>query len=148
MKVPIAEFKKYATWSKDCYTRNCIAENDAFELILICWDKKQSTEIHDHGGEECWVCILEGEFKENIYKEDEKGELKVVERKEMKPGDITYMIDFMGYHNLENTSDKKSMSLHLYAKPIKKCNVYNPKKDKFVCKELTYDSVHNLIFQE
>ena len=148
MQLPIAEFKKYATWSEDCYTRNCIAENEDFELILICWDKEESTEIHDHGGEECWVYVLEGEFKEYIYKEDDLGKLKIIKKNIMKPGDISYMIDFMGYHNLENTSDDKSMSLHLYAKPIKNCNVYNLKKNKFECKELTYDSVQNLTLQE
>ena len=42
----------YATWSKTHHTRNCIAVNDRFELILICWGPGQCTDIHDHGGEE------------------------------------------------------------------------------------------------
>ena len=36
LELPIAEFKKYATWSESCYTRNCIVENENFELLLIC----------------------------------------------------------------------------------------------------------------
>jgi len=74
MKLPIVEFKKHANWSKTCYTRNCIVENEHFELILICWEKEQITAIHDHGGEECWVYFVEEEFKENVYKESENGE--------------------------------------------------------------------------
>lgn len=144
IQIPIAEFKKYATWSENSYTRNCIAENEDFELILICWNKEESTEIHDHGGEECWVYFVEGNFKENIFKEGETGKLKIIKKNKMRPGDISYMIDFMGYHNLENASSKRSMSLHLYAKPIKNCNVYNSKINKFVRKELCYDNVEEV----
>jgi cysteine dioxygenase len=144
MKLPIAEFEKYATWSDSCYTRNCIAENEDFELILICWQKKQFTSIHDHGGEECWVYIIEGDFRENIYTESEKEKLQIVKTTDYRPGDIVYMIDFMGFHNLENRSNKKSMSLHLYAKPIKNCNVYDSNKNTFVQRELLYNNVEEI----
>ena len=144
MKLPIAEFEKHATWSDTCYTRNCIAENEDFELILICWEKGQSTAIHDHGGEECWVYFVEGEFRENVYIENESGKLDIVKTSDAKPGDVAYMVDFMGYHNLENQSNKRSMSLHLYANPIKNCNVYDSKKNEFVRKEMTYDNVKGI----
>lgn len=144
MKLPIAEFKKYATWSETCYTRNCIEENENFELILICWEKEQVTAIHDHGGEECWVYFVEGEFREHIYTENEKGKLDIIKTTDAKPGGVAYMIDFMGYHNLENLSNKRSMSLHLYAKPIKNCNVYDSKNNEFTPKELAYDSVQEI----
>ena len=144
MKLPIAEYEKYATWSSTCYTRNCIAENEDFELILICWERGQATAIHDHGGEECWVYFVEGEFRENIYTQGGKGRLNAVKTTIAKPGDVAYMIDFMGYHNLENQSNKRSMSLHLYAKPIKNCNVYDSKKNEFVRKEMSYDNVEGI----
>ena len=141
MQLPKAEFEKFATWSDTCYTRNCVVENENFELILICWEKGQVTVIHDHGGEECWVYFVDGNFKENIYSQKENGELTIEKTTNAKPGDIAYMIDFMGFHNLENTSNKRAMSLHLYAKPIKNCNVYDSKKNEFFSKEMSYDNV-------
>mgnify|MGYP003624166039 FL=1 len=144
MNLPITEFRKYATWSETCYTRNCIEENENFELILICWEKGQKTAIHDHGGEECWVYFVEGGFREHVYKESKKGELNVVKTSNSKSGGVAYMIDFMGFHNLENTSNKRSMSLHLYAKPIKNCNVYDSEKNEFICKEMSYDTVKEI----
>lgn len=147
MRLPIAEFEKHATWSDSCYTRNCIVENESYELILICWQKEQVTAIHDHGGEECWVYIIEGEFREQIYKQNNNGALEVVKTINSKPGEVAYMVDFMGFHNLENRSNKKSMSLHLYAKPIKNCNVYDSEKKAFVRKELSYDNVKENINQ-
>ncbi len=144
MKLPNAEFEKHATWSDTCYTRNCIVENEDFELILICWEQGQLTSIHDHGGEECWVYFVEGEFREHVYEEDDNGKLNIVKTTNAKPGDVAYMIDFMGFHNLENKSNKRSMSLHLYAKPIRNCNVYDSKRNAFVRKELSYDNVEGL----
>nr|AOE10688.1 cysteine dioxygenase [uncultured bacterium] len=133
-------FEKYANWSKDCYTRNCIADTEKFELILICWCAGHQTSIHDHGGEECWVKVVEGEFKETIYKQDEVGALKLTKTKFSKKNDVTYMKDFMGFHRLENSANKRSMSLHLYAKPIRSCNVFNEVSKTFVHKELDYDT--------
>ena len=133
-------FEKYAYWSNDCYTRNCIADTEKFELILICWCAGHQTSIHDHGGEECWVKVIEGEFKETVYKQDEIGTLKLTKTKFSKKNEITYMKDFMGFHRLENSANKRSMSLHLYAKPIRSCNVFNEVSKTFVHKELDYDT--------
>lgn len=133
-------FEKYAYWSNDCYTRNCIADTEKFELILICWCEGQQTSIHDHGGEECWVKVIEGEFKETVYKQDKMGVLKLTKTKFSKKNDVTYMKDFMGFHRLENSANKRSMSLHLYAKPIRSCNVFNEVSKTFVHKELEYDT--------
>ena len=55
------------------------------------------------------------------------------------------MIDFMGCHSLENMSNKRSMSLHLYAKPIRNCNLFDEKTGKFVNKDLVYDTVSSFL---
>ncbi len=144
MKISLQEFEKYATWSDTCYTRNCIEENSDFELILICWSESQKTAIHDHGGEECWVYVVDGEYRENIYEKNDLGELKLMKNLQIQTGDVTYMIDFMGFHNLENHSNRKAMSLHLYANPIRKCNVYDADKKVFVNKKLFYDTIEEI----
>ena len=133
-------FDAYSSWSNECYTRNCIVDNEEFELILICWCEGHKTAIHDHGGEECWVKVIEGEFKETIYKQNEEGELTIVKNTVSKQNEVTYMKDFMGFHKLENASNKRSMSLHLYAKPIRKCNVFDETSKTFVSKDLTYNT--------
>jgi cysteine dioxygenase len=133
-------FEKYSSWSDECYTRNCIIDNEKFELILICWCQGHRTSIHDHGGEECWVKVIEGEFKETIYKKKETDGLAIVKTSISKPDEVTYMKDFMGFHRLENLSNKRSLSLHLYAKPIRKCNVFNETLKTFESKDLCYNT--------
>ncbi len=141
INLPSTAFESYCSWSDESYTRNCIIDTKEFELILLCWEKGQMTPIHDHGGEECWVKIIEGEFRETIYKEDETGELNIVKSAISKSNDISYMIDFMGFHRLENLSNKRSMSLHLYAKPIRNCRLFDENSRTFVSKNLAYDTV-------
>lgn len=73
VKLPISVFRGYCSWSDKSYRRNCIVSNEKFELILLCWKQGQVTPIHNHGGEECWVKVIDGEFRETIYKTDEVG---------------------------------------------------------------------------
>lgn len=141
IKIPSSVFKAYCTWSNETYTRNCIEENDQFELILLCWEKDQKTSIHDHNGEECWVKFIQGEFKESIFKEDELGGLELISSSISKTGDIAYISDNIGCHRLENISGNRSISLHLYAKPIRSCRIYDENSRKFIRKSLSYDTV-------
>lgn len=140
-KLPLSAIENCCSWSDESYTRNCILDNDKFELILLCWEKGQATPIHDHGGEECWVHIVQGEFRETNYNVGESGELNVVKTNISNAGDVTYMSDFMGCHRLENLSDTRSISLHLYAKPIRNCNMFDEESGEFVRKELSYNTI-------
>lgn len=144
LKLPASVFEDYCSWCDESYTRNCIVENEKFELILLCWEVGQITPIHNHGGEECWVRVIEGEFRETIYTQDEAGELNIVQSSISKSNETTYMRDFMGFHSLENLSSKRSMSLHLYAKPIRSCKIFDEKSRTFVKKNLVYDTFPQL----
>ncbi|TXD52627.1 hypothetical protein ES044_03635 [Polaribacter sp. IC066] len=147
-QLKVTDVDHYASWSNKCYTRNCIADTEKFELILICWCAGHQTAIHDHGGEECWVKIIDGEFKETIYKQDEADTLNLVKTSFSKTNEITYMKDFMGFHRLENIANKRSMSLHLYAKPIRTCNMFDEESKTFVPVDLCYTTVAESILKE
>ena len=140
VKLSADAFDDYCSWSDACYTRNCIVDTEKFELILICWCEGHRTQIHDHGGEECWVKVIEGEFKETIYKKNKEDKLNMVKSSISKSNEVTYMKDFMGFHRLENLSNKRSMSLHLYAKPIRKCTIFDENSKTFAHKDLGYDT--------
>jgi len=141
INIPISEFKEFSSWSDECYTRNCIHEEEKYELILLCWESGQKTPIHDHGGEECWVRIVKGKLEERLYRMDEQREFDMLKSAISQKNEITYMTDFMGFHSLKNISQKRSMSLHLYANPIKSCNVYDESKRELVNREMTYTTV-------
>ena len=139
LNIPKEAFEPYATWSKEKYTRNCIDRGEGYELLLLCWEEGLETPIHCHGGEECWVLMVEGTIKETRVKE--QNESLIVENKEtLEEGGISYMNDSMGFHSLQNLKQGRSMSLHLYMNPIDQCRVYDEDKEDFVVKDLQYDT--------
>lgn len=141
-----SDFEDFASWKKEGYTRNCIAKEDHYELLLLCWGPRQKTPIHCHNGEECWVLNLKGDIEEIRYDEKtpDSGELVEVSKERFSEGGLSYMNDDMGFHALENLNDSQAMTLHLYMDPIESCRIFDEEKQEFVRKKLAYDSVANL----
>ncbi|MGM0636540.1 MAG: cysteine dioxygenase [Bacteroidota bacterium] len=138
MHIPVEELIPYAEFSPDTYTRNCIARTDDFELLLLCWEELQETDIHCHNGEECWVYLAQGKIREKRFVEKQKNEIEQTADVKMQQERLSYMNDDMGYHSLHNIAKGRTMTLHLYVGPIDECTVYDFKKKKFVAKDLQY----------
>ena len=114
----------FASWSSEKYMRICLKRNKSCELILICWMPGQSTEIHDHNGQSCWVYSAKGQISETIYhNSDSQGKKAVLNS--INEGGISCMNNSKKLHKLHNDSNELAMSLHLYAQPIDSCNVYD-----------------------
>ena len=148
MNIPISDFEAYASWDKKGYTRNCICRTDEYEMILLCWGKGDVTPIHGHGGQKCWVYQIEGQITETRYEKMPDGQLTEVNRMQLNPGKLTYMNNTMGYHKLNNDTNGRAMTLHVYVLPITSCEVFNDKKNNFESKELEYDTVNGIALAE
>lgn len=143
INIPISDFKEFATWEEGGYTRNCIARRDGFEFILLCWDTGAKTPIHGHDNQNCWVYQVQGSVSEQRFKQTSYG-FELTNEAVLKEGKITYMHDRMGYHTLENISESPSMTLHVYANPIDRCEVYNEQRGCFEVVEMEYDTIEGL----
>ena len=134
------DFSSFESWSPKKYTRNCMHKDAEFELLLLCWDEGQETAIHDHDGEDCWVYLLKGEMEEVYYNLDNSNHLREDRSHSILPHQISFMNDRIGFHKLINNFKGKSMSLHLYAKPIQQCNFYCETSEQFMERKLNYDT--------
>ena len=148
MNIPISDFEAYSSWNKKGYTRNCIHRTDEYELILLCWKKGDTTPIHGHDGQNCWVYQLEGQITEFRYEKIGLGNLVETNRMRLIPGKLTFMNNTMGYHKLRNDTNGRAMTLHVYVSPISSCEVYNDKKLAFELKELEYDTINGMALTE
>ena len=142
MVLPASDFNDIQSWSQEGYTRNCIERTESYELILLCWEPDQYTPIHCHGGEECWVYVLQGDVEECYYEEHPKSGLPVPKGfpNIRRQGQLSYMNDEMGFHTLKNITSGRAMSLHLYMNPIDRCRIYDTEEGDLKWKEMTYDS--------
>ncbi|MFT5481343.1 MAG: cysteine dioxygenase, partial [Bacteroidia bacterium] len=103
--VPREQLEPFMFWNEGEYTRNCLARGNNYELLLLCWSEGQKTAIHCHDGQECWVKVISGSFKECIYRFDEESlKLSMLSTEVIGNNETTIMVDGSLYHSLENTN--------------------------------------------
>lgn len=138
----------FQSWSAKKYTRNCLHRDADFELILLCWEEGQETSIHGHDGEDCWVYLLNGAMEEVLYTMNDEHELCHESTHSIATNQLTFMNDKIGYHKLKNTNPGRSMSLHLYAKPIDHCRFFDENSKQFIQKTLTFDTFKHFALED
>lgn len=134
------EINAYACWDDDIYMRHGIVKTDDFELILMCWNVEQQTPIHCHNGKDCWMRILQGRIEETVFERHHNDGLHLVKSQVYVAGNLAHVNDRLGVHRLKNVGGEKAISLHLYAKPIEQCSVYDTQTNDFKIKTMCYDS--------
>jgi len=138
-----ADFALFESWKADTYSRNCIRRTVDYELLLLCWEAGQETPIHCHNEQECWVYVVEGELVEQRFDHElKKIDVTGIESTSLIQKEKSYMNDYLGYHSLANNSNQRAISLHLYAKPIERCRVYDKEEKCFNWVELEYHTSH------
>ena len=143
LQISESDLAEFATWDSTSYTRNCIDRTDDYELLLLCWEEGQVTDIHCHGGEECWVYLAKGKLHEKRFNYND--ELSFKNELIMEKEGLSYMNDELGYHSLHNIAKGRSMSLHLYVGPIDECTIYDEDEEDFVVKSLSYDTENSTL---
>lgn len=122
-----ADFKQYMHFDDNKYTRNLVdAGNGKFNLLILCWNTKQQSPIHDHSNSHCIVKVLDGELTESLFDWPEgTGSVKLRSENTHGANAVTYMHDKLGLHRMSNKSDvTRSVSLHLYSPPIACCQTF------------------------
>ena len=136
--IDTSEVEPYINWNTKTYQRNLITRNEDYELLLMCWEPGQKTEIHDHNGQEGWIQMIDGELTEERYHVDELQPVPHrISKNNLKPNQISHINDEIGLHRIINNTDKRSMSMHLYVKPVKKLHLYNAETGVKSVKQLT-----------
>src|SRR5215471_16395079 len=50
----------YLNWDRQHYTRNLIDKTPLYEFIAICWEVGQTSSVHNHEGQNCWMAVPMG----------------------------------------------------------------------------------------
>mmetsp|Transcript_127985 Transcript_127985/g.190673 ORF Transcript_127985/g.190673 Transcript_127985/m.190673 type:complete len:799 (-) Transcript_127985:48-2444(-) len=136
------EWTQYAKFAKGRYTRNLIAYDEKFTILLLCWEKGQKSPIHDHSGSNCWVKVLDGEVEESLYDLAEDGLTTTLRScRKFQPGAIAYINDSYGVHKMGNANeDRVAISLHVYSPAYHECFIFdeNEATKKKVCISTAY----------
>jgi len=112
---------------KKNYTRNLIASDDrTYSLILLCWNPRKFSPIHDHPCNGCWLRCVEGCIEEVRYGSTAcaSGCLPVTLDTMVSTGEVAYLNDSMGLHKVGNPTDEVAVTLHLYSPPYSSCRIW------------------------
>lgn len=112
----------------DTYSRNLIHRGRDYELLLLCWGEGHESPIHDHAQQSCWMAVLEGTLEEVHFRTPGEGPEALVEGRSLRisQGQVCFIEDEIALHLIRPVEGAGGVSLHLYAKPIDECRVFDP----------------------
>ena len=120
------DLSKYIFWDPSLpYSRNRIATDDKhYELLVLCWNPKRESRIHNHPGDGCYVKIISGSVRETVYDVSDNAAPAFRSESILQPASVCYMDDSLGLHRLGNPSKSEgAITLHLYTPPVARCKV-------------------------
>jgi cysteine dioxygenase len=143
------EWSPYVLFEKGRYTRNLLYRNSDFEVLLLCWDTGASSPVHDHAGQQCWFTTLEGAFDIDEYRRIsgglQEGYARILQTgttTSVRSGEPDYRYQGNDIHRVSIAGDQtRALSLHVYARPIAECLIYDCEGDRCMRRELRYDKI-------
>lgn len=132
------------------YTRTVLHRCEDFEILVLHWPANCLSAIHDHGGSLCWLTVASGSLGVENYARHVDGNVQGYARISrvghdlLRSGDIDHRQDDMNLHRCI-TYAEPAVSLHIYARPIERFNIFDERRE--TCNEVSavYDAVHNVL---
>jgi len=126
--------EQHRVGSPDCYVRHLLHRDpeNRFVVLALVWMPGQMTPIHDHS---CWgvMGILQNTLEEVCYdrlddgSQPDRAELRQARGAEVERGTVAYLLPpYEEIHRIGNTSNRPTISLHVYGRDLDAVNVFDP----------------------
>ncbi len=140
--VAVDSLAPYLIWDSQHYTRNLVDKTRLFELVAICWEVGQTSSVHNHRDQNCWMAAPLGRLLVENYKlisqDLMKGRcnLNPAETVEMDASHPCAVNPLEPVHRVLNPREynQRAVTLHVYSRPFDTCVVYSPEQS--VCGEI------------
>jgi len=150
-EIPVAELSlaPYLTWDRQHYTRNLIDKTDLYELVAVCWEVGQSSSVHNHRGQNCWMAAPVGKLRvENFhveFQDIETGKCRLLASNtvELSLTNPCAVDPQEPVHRVINPreANQRAVTLHVYSRPFDTCMVYSPEQGTCGDIKLHYNTV-------
>lgn len=125
-----AALEPFCTWSPTHYTRRCLHRTERYELMLICYEPGQETSIHDYDSQKAWIKLIAGMVNEERFRIANNGKPELEELRTLTPGCTAHFATKECIHRHSNPGPRRAITLNLYVRPIRRWNVYDPRKGR------------------
>jgi cysteine dioxygenase len=149
MPVEEASLARYLSWDRQHYTRNLIDKTDLYELMAVCWEVGQSSSVHNHRDQNCWMAAPIGNLLvENFhvgFQDIEAGECRLLASNTVNLTlDNPCAVDPREpVHRVVNPreANQRAVTLHVYSRPFDTCMVYSPEQGTCGEIQLHYNTI-------
>ena len=153
--VEVDSIQRYFHWSPDFYTRNLIYKDDRFEMMAVCWERGQVSQVHNHSDQKCWMTVPVGRLRGQNFAvaeiDEPRGYCKLVETDSFELSDcLAAKVELEEpVHQILNLAeyDQRAVSIHVYSKPYDVCLSYCRDTDTFKEVPLFYTSIGGKLCQ-
>ena len=136
MPVSPESLSPYLAWSRQHYTRNLIDRTPLYELMAICWEVGQTSSVHNHRDQNCWMAVPVGRLQvENFHLvhqnlQSGRSQLEPSNTVEMTISQPCAVDPADPVHRVVNPRvfNERAVSLHVYSRPFDTCVVYSPEQ--------------------
>ncbi len=126
-------------WDRHHYTCNLIHKTSLYELLAICWEVGQSSAIHNHNDQNCWMAVSVGKLivqNYHILDQDlDAGRYRIEKADviEMDPTNPVAVNPNSPVHKVFNPREfgNRAVSLHIYSRLFSSCTVFS--EDQKTC---------------
>ncbi|XP_062603017.1 cysteine dioxygenase type 1-like [Saccostrea cucullata] len=136
-------------WSKDKYTRTLLDNgNGHYNLLILCWNSGQKSQIHNHPNSHCFMKTLKGEVFEELYKNPDMTscerscgcKMEKIKDSVYSLNDVALITDADGLHRVGSKSQTEgAVTLHLYSPPFSSCRTYDDDTGKSTEVSMEFD---------
>ena len=113
------------------YTRTCAYQDRRFEIVLLNWTSGAASPIHDHGGQHCWMFVLDGRLEVEDYERLDAGDVAGYAHVEqtgarvLEAGETDLRSGRFDLHRVAAAGNGTAVSLHVYAAPLRQYLIYH-----------------------
>ncbi len=133
------------------YTRTLLYREERFELLLLAWGSGSGSPIHDHAGQRCWLLPIAGRFALDDFalraggKEPGHAHVERTGARVLRQAELDHREGEAELHRVAVPAGcDGAVSLHVYAKPIVSCLVFDEARQRCRRRWLAYDAVASL----
>ena len=142
-RAPLERILGYLPLPRVGYARTLLHRCDGFELLLLTWAAGSASPIHDHAAQDCWFVPLAGRFELDDYaildERDGAAELLPLRRRRIGAGELDHRDEHEAVHAVTPVTPH-ALSLHLYARPIDACRIFDRRRRRWSWRRLGYDA--------
>jgi cysteine dioxygenase len=140
---------RYLSWDRQHYTRNLIDKTDLYELVAVCWEIGQSSSVHNHRDQNCWMAAPIGTLQvENFhvkFQDIEAGSCQLLASNtvELNIANPCAVDPREPVHRVINPreANQRAVTLHVYSRPFDTCVVYSPEQGTCGDIKLHYNTI-------